>query len=93
MIDNGEEEDLQDKENLLIIQAAAAAAIAAGLCAMEHAQQFCDKRHYHDSALSGIDKDGFDVSPEQEDQFKILVAVGTFTLFFILSCTDHLVVK
>ena len=91
MIDNIEEEDLQDKEDL-IIQAAAAAAIAAGLCAMEHAQQFCNKRHYHDSALPGIDKDGF-VSPDQEDQFNILVAVCTFTLFFILSCTDHLVVK
>ena len=49
-----EEEDFWDKEDLLIIQAAAAAAIAAGLCAMEHAQEFCNKRCYHDSAFSGM---------------------------------------
>ena len=36
MVDNSEEEDLQDKEDL--IQGAATAAIAAGLCAVEHAQ-------------------------------------------------------
>ena len=30
--------------------------------------------------FSWSDKDGFNVSPEQEDQFNILVAVCTFTL-------------
>ena len=53
MIDNSEEEDLQDEEDLLI-QVAATAAIATGLYAVEHAQQFCDKRCYYDSALLGI---------------------------------------
>ena len=50
MIDNSEEEDLQDKEDL--IQGAATAAIAASLCAVEHAQWFCDKRCYYNSALN-----------------------------------------
>ena len=50
--EEGDEEDLDEED--LVVQAAATAAIAAGLSAMEHAQAFYDKRRYHDSALSGI---------------------------------------
>ena len=50
--EEGEEEDLNEED--LVIQAAATATIAAGLSAMEYAQTYYNKRHYHDSALSGI---------------------------------------
>jgi len=50
--EQGDEGDLDEED--LIIQAATTAAIAAGLSAMEHAQAFYNKRHYHDSALSGV---------------------------------------
>ena len=50
--EDGDEEELDEED--LIIQAAATAAIAAGLSAIEHAQTFYDKTPYHDSALSGV---------------------------------------
>jgi hypothetical protein len=50
--EDGDEEDLDEED--FIIQAAATAAIAAGLSAIEHAQTFYDKMPYHDSALSGV---------------------------------------
>jgi hypothetical protein len=50
--EEGDEEDLDEED--LIIQAAATAAIAAGLSAIEYAQAYYDKRPYHDSVFPGI---------------------------------------
>ena len=47
-----DEEDIDEED--LVVQAAATAAIAGGLCAMEFSEPFYNKRRYHDSALSGI---------------------------------------
>ena len=59
IINNGnnnkyEEGDKMNNKMDLIIEAAATAAIATGLCAMEYAQPFYNKTWYYDSALLGI---------------------------------------
>ena len=46
------EEDLNEED--LIIQVAITAAIAISLGAMKYAQVHYNKRHYHNSALSGV---------------------------------------
>jgi hypothetical protein len=43
---------LEDEEDL-VIEAAAAAVMAAGLVALEYARTYLDKTPYHDSALTG----------------------------------------